>query len=189
MNFAKQLLLIELDYTIWANRVLLDACAALTDEELSRNLGASHSSLIRTLRHIYDAERSWTHNLTSNSIPSLAEIEAAGASDQSRSDPTFESLQKPWFEVWDDARQWIAPLSEEDLARELSFRQRDGTDLQLPRWQVLLHMVNHSTLHRGQIISMLRALGKQPPSVDLLTYYRLGASSYQERSEPGKLSA
>jgi uncharacterized damage-inducible protein DinB len=38
-------------------------------------------------------------------------------------------------------------------------------------------MVNDSTRHRGQIITMLRALGKQPPSVDLLRYYRLGASS------------
>ncbi len=177
MAIAKQLLLVELDYTIWANRVLLEACAALSEEELRRNLGASHSSLLRTLRHIYDAERSWTYNLISNSIPSLAEIEAAGVSDQSRPDPIFESLQQSWFKLWDEARQWIAPLSEEDLARELSFRQRDGTDLLLPRWQVLLHMVNHSTLHRGQIITMLRALGKQPPSVDLLRYYRLGASS------------
>src|SRR5579863_986606 len=99
MSIAKQLLVLELDYTIWANRILLDACAALTEEELRRNLGASHSSLIRTLRHIYDAERSWTNNLISNSIPSLAEIEAAGSSDQSRPDPTFESLQQPWLEV------------------------------------------------------------------------------------------
>ncbi len=169
MKIAKQLLLVELDYTIWANRVLLDLCAALTGDELSCNLGASHSSLIRTLRHIYDAERSWTHNLISNSIPSLAEIEAAGASDQSRPDPTFESLQQPWLRVWEEAREWIAPLSEDDLARELSFRQRDGTDIQLARWRLLLHMVNHSTLHRGQILTMLRALGKQPPNVDLLT--------------------
>jgi uncharacterized damage-inducible protein DinB len=52
MSIAKQLLVLELDYTIWANRILLDACAALTEEELRRNLGASHSSLIRTLRHL-----------------------------------------------------------------------------------------------------------------------------------------
>jgi uncharacterized damage-inducible protein DinB len=133
MAIAKQLLLVELDYTIWANRVLLEACAALSKEELRRNLGASHSSLLRTLRHIYDAERSWTYNLISNSIPSLAEIEAAGVSDQFRPDPIFESLQQSWFKVWDEARQWIAPLSEEDLAQELSFRQRGGTDLLLPR--------------------------------------------------------
>jgi uncharacterized damage-inducible protein DinB len=35
----------------------------------------------------------------------------------------------------------------------------------------VLHVVNHSTLHRGQIITMLRQLGLQPPNNDLMTYF------------------
>src|SRR5262249_41901163 len=74
-RMMKHLLQTELDYTIWANQTLLQASSALTVEEIGRNLGASHGSVIRTLRHIYDAESLWTHNLIAHSIPSVAEIE------------------------------------------------------------------------------------------------------------------
>lgn len=176
MTTAKQLVLTDLEYTIWANQVLLRASTSLSQEELRRDLGASHTNLIRTLRHIYDAEHSWIHNLITNSIPSVAEMEAAGAADQSRPDPTLESLQQAWPKVWHEARQWISPLSDLDLARELNLHLRDGTDVLLPRWKVLRHMVNHSTFHRGQIITMLRTLGKRPPNVDLFEYYQLQPS-------------
>jgi len=54
---ARQMLLTELNYTIWANQRLLQDASELSEDELRRNLGASHASVIRTLRHIYDAER------------------------------------------------------------------------------------------------------------------------------------
>jgi len=175
MAMTKPVLLTELDYTIWANHVVLHACTALTAAELTFNIQTSHSSIIRTLRHMYDAERSWIANLISDSIPSIAEIEAAGAADQSRPDPPLESLLQLWPNVWENAHRWIAPLNDEDLTHELTCRLRNGGDLRLPRWKVLLHMANHSTQHRGQIISMFRALGKQPPpNTDLLNFYQLG---------------
>jgi uncharacterized damage-inducible protein DinB len=176
MTTTRQLLLTELDYTVWANLTLLDASATLTAEELSRNLGASHRSVLRTLRHIYDGERFWTNNLITNSIPSVAEMEAAGAADQAQPDPVFEVLRQAWPKVWADARQWLGSLSEEELSSEISCRDRDGTEFFLPRWKVFLHMVHHSTLHRGQIITMFRTLGKHPPSTELFTYYRMRPS-------------
>lgn len=176
MTIAKQLLLTELDYTAWADQLLLSACSALTDAELHRNLGVSHRSVIRTLRHIYEGERAWVNNLVANSIPSVADIEAAGAADAAQPDPAFDDLKQSWPRVWADARQWIEPLDEEELARELPCRLRSGADVRIPRWKVVLHFVNHSTLHRGQIISMLRVLGKPPSNADLFTYYQVEAS-------------
>lgn len=173
MTIAKSALLTELNYTIWANTVLLEVCAELTEEELRLDLGASHGSVIRTLRHLYDAERSWIHSLMTDSIPSVAELEAAGAADQSRPDPTFEFLRQSWPKVWDEAHQWVEPLDDKSMARELPFLQPDGSSILLPRWKVMLHMVNHATQHRGQIITLLRQLGKRPRNLDLLTFYRL----------------
>jgi len=172
MAIGKTLLLTQLDYTVWANQVLLEAFSGLTEEESLRELGASHGSLLRTLRHVYDAERAWVDNLISHSIPSVAEIEAAGAADQSRSLPTYAFLKDSFPKVWSDARRWLEPLREDELATELTCVKEDGVTMCLPRWKVLLHMVNHSTLHRGQMITMLRALGKRPPNTDLFTYYR-----------------
>jgi DinB family len=79
VNIGKQVLVTELNYTAWANTILLRACEKLTTEELNRDLGGSHSSVIRTLRHIYDGERSWVHNLITSSIPLVADMDAAGA--------------------------------------------------------------------------------------------------------------
>ena len=169
----KQTLQAELEYTEWANRILLDILSQLSEEELRRNLGASHTSLIRTMRHIYDAERAWTHGLMSGSLPSVAEMDAAGAADQSRPDSTFEALQQGFPAVWADARRWLEPLNEDDLAKELTCVELDGTPVLIPQWKIILHMVNHSTLHRGQIITMLRAIGKRPSNLDMFTHYRL----------------
>jgi uncharacterized damage-inducible protein DinB len=41
-----------------------------------------------------------------------------------------------------------------------------------PIWQIVLHLVNHATLHRGQVMAMLRQLGAVPPPTDLMVYYR-----------------
>ncbi len=175
MTTLKKLLLTDLEYNIWANQLLLRNASQLTEEERSRNLGASHASLVRTLRHIYDAERFWIRSLITDSIPSVAEIDAAGAADRARPDPTLDSLKDEWPEVWDEARRWAGPLDDNDLAKELNCRMRNGIDLPVPRWSVLRHMVNHSSIHRGQIITMLRALGQRPPNLDLFTYYQLEA--------------
>ena len=94
MTITKQLLLTELGYTLWADQVVLSACSDLDAQELHRDLGASHASIVRTLGHIYDSERFWTHNLLSNHIPDVAEIEAGGASDQARPDPVFGFLKQ-----------------------------------------------------------------------------------------------
>jgi len=174
MTIAHQVLLTELNYTIWANQILLEACSALSSEELSRPLGASHISIIRTLRHIYDGECFWVHNLITSSIPDVADIDAAGATDQRRADPKLESLRQSWPTVWFEARQRVMTLSDEELALELTTRERDGTIIGVPRWQIILHMVNHSTLHRGQIVNLFRALGRPAPAnTDLFTYYRV----------------
>jgi uncharacterized damage-inducible protein DinB len=63
MSFAKQLLLSDVHYSAWANRCVLEACAALTGEELERDLHISHANILATLRHIYDGERVWLDRL------------------------------------------------------------------------------------------------------------------------------
>ncbi len=65
------------------------------------------------------------------------------------------------------------PLSESDLAAPLSCRLSADRVRDFPRWELLRHMVNHATLHRGQIIGMLRQLGHQPPNLDIISFYML----------------
>jgi uncharacterized damage-inducible protein DinB len=69
-------------------------------------------------------------------------------------------------------KQWGASLTEDSLGREISYTSMKGDAFVTPIWQIVLHVVNHGTHHRGQVSGFLRAMGHTPPSLDLTGYYR-----------------
>jgi uncharacterized damage-inducible protein DinB len=162
MSQLRQLLVAHTGYSAWGTRQVLDACAPLTLEQIDCGLGASHSTILRTFRHMHDGERVWLRRLVE------------GGSKRSPSDPgpehSFEFLVQSWPELWRGYRDWLESASDGDLAEELTTVLPDGADLRVPRWQIVLHAINHTTFHRGQIVSMLRRLGVQPPNTDLTCY-------------------
>jgi uncharacterized damage-inducible protein DinB len=166
MSLPKQFLLHQLDYSAWANQLLLDTCTLLNPEELNRNLGSSHGTILRTLRHIYYAERVWLKRLRANAMPPLIEIGDQRLFCDPPPEPDLPALQKNWPSVYDGLQQYLHGLPEADLTAELR-----GIDCSIPIWKLILHSVNHSTLHRGQVLSMLRQLGKQPPNLDIFSFH------------------
>lgn len=168
MPLAKSILLDDLAYSAWATRTLLDAAAALTPEEQIRNLGLSHRSVLETLHHIFLSERFWFECLAASALPPLHTIGGSAPPPL----PTLAELAAAWQSVLIDAYSWLAALPEEQLPGTLASELAPGGPVaQLARWQIIRHSVNHGTMHRGQIVSMLRMLGKQPPSIDVTTYY------------------
>ena len=169
MPFARQALQTDLEYSAWADLRVLDACVHLTPDELARDLRCSHPNVIETLFHFYDGERFWIECLLANKLPPL---DTMGTTVQPSAPPEqiLAALQQSWPKLWDDALQWFAALSAEDLTTQLTSHLA-VRDVHLTRWQILRHMVNHSTMHRGQVIAMLRMLGKQPPDTNLMSYY------------------
>jgi uncharacterized damage-inducible protein DinB len=150
---------------IRATRQVLNVCASLTAEQLDRSLGASHASILRTFRHVHDGERVWLQRLVEGGSKRLPSGPAP--------EHSFEFLVQSWPELWRGYRKWLESASDADLVEELSTVLPDGGDFSVPRWQIVLHAINHSTFHRGQIVSMLRALGVQPPNTDLTRYYAI----------------
>jgi len=68
----------------------------------------------------------------------------------------------------------VASRDEAGLSAVIEYRLLNGTPGATPFWQMLQHVVNHASYHRGQVTTLLRQLGATPPeSVDLITYYRL----------------
>jgi len=163
MTTLKPLLLAHTDYSAWATSQLLKACSQLTFDQLDSGLGASHSSILRTFRHIHDGERVWLRRIIEGGTDRLPPGPAP--------EHSFEFLVQSWPELWQGYRQYLVSASDTDLTAELSTIVPNGADLRVPRWQIVLHAVNHSTLHRGQIITMLRSLGIQPPNTDLTEYW------------------
>ncbi len=162
MSALKQLVLAQTGYNEWATRRVLNACSSLSLEQLESELGASHSSVLGTLNHIYDGELVWLERLKEDGIWRLPEEPAPARS--------FKFLVQAWPELWLGYRQWIDSASEADLTHEFTTLLPAEAQLRGPRWQIILHVVNHSTLHRGQIITMLRTFGLKPPNVDLMSF-------------------
>jgi uncharacterized damage-inducible protein DinB len=163
MSELKQLLVAHVGYSAWGTRRVLGVCAPLSPEQLDHGLGASHSSILRTFRHIHDGERVWLRRLVEGGSGMLP----TGAAPEH----SFEFLVESWPMLWRGYGEWLESSSDVDLAEEISTVLPDGGVFRVPRWQIVLHAINHSTFHRGQIVSMLRALGIQPPNTDLTCYY------------------
>lgn len=160
MPDLKSVLLLHLDYTAWATSLLLDAAAALTDEELARDLKASHKSLLDTLRHTFHADRVW-----------LARFQGERRAFKDDAEPSLAELRQIWPELLVRFREFADELSEGELESDLSYLNIKGEPYSAARWKVLLHVVNHGTLHRGQVMGMLRQLGHAPPATDLIYFY------------------
>jgi uncharacterized damage-inducible protein DinB len=171
MSLGKRTLLNDLRYTAWANQLMLDACSKLTTEELARDLGISHQNIISTMQHMYDGEANWSERLYEDTLPPLDGIGDTRVPAKAAPQQMLKELRENWPRVWIKLQDWMEGLTDEDLDHEMLSHMVSGSIFRLRRWQLLRHVVNHATLHRGQVIGMLRGLGKQPPQTDLMTYF------------------
>jgi uncharacterized damage-inducible protein DinB len=151
------------DFNAWANRRELDAAAALTNEQFTKQLGSSFSSVRDTLAHIMGAEWVWLERFQGRSPGALPEATRF---------PDVASFRKAWLEQEGHLLSFVGGLSQEDLNRILEYKTLKFGTYSNPLWQSMQHVVNHGTYHRGQITTMLRQLGAQPILTDLMHFYR-----------------
>ena len=152
----------HLDYTNWASARLLEAAAKLTPEELTRDFGTADKNVVGSLAHIYAADRIWMHRIEGR--PPVKFI-----TDEDRD---LALLNREWPALLDAWKQWAAGLNDRTLGESASYKDLKGNPYTTPYWQIILHVVNHGTHHRGQVSGFLRALGHVPPPLDLMAYYR-----------------
>lgn len=148
-------------YTEWANARLFDVAATLGAEAWARDLGGSFPSLGATLAHLVGAEWIWLYRWTGNlpsSRPNWSET------------PECEALRSALRDVERRRAAFFGRLTEAEMDRPLTYRLFSGAVQTLPLRDVLLHVANHATYHRGQAAAMLRRLGATPPATDFLVY-------------------
>jgi len=156
------------DYTEWANGLAMNAAAELSEEGLRRDVGISHGSIFGTLLHMAGAEWIWLERWHGRS-PAKTEAWSLWTTE---SCADLATLNDRWRDVIDRRARLISELDESRLLAELPFKLLSGDDSSLPLVDQMQHVVNHATLHRGQVVGMIRQLGIAPPSTDLLFYLR-----------------
>jgi len=149
-------------YNRSADQRTLQVSAKLTGEAFVRPLGNSFSSVRDTLAHILSGEWIWLERWQGRFPTTFLDPAAF---------PTVDSLRSRWETVDGDCRNFIQTLSGERLRRQLSYINRVGERFSYLLWQQMLHVVNHSSYHRGQVTTMLRQLGAEVISTDFLAYY------------------
>jgi uncharacterized damage-inducible protein DinB len=156
------------DYTEWANGLAMKAAGQLTDEDLRRDVRVSHQSIFGTLLHMAGAEWIWLERWHGRS-PAKAEAWSLWTPEAC---PDLAALNGRWSDVIDRRAQLFRNIDEDRLAAELAFKLLSGDPSSMPLIDQMQHVVNHATMHRGQIVGMIRQLGIEPPSTDLLFFLR-----------------
>lgn len=156
------------DYTEWANDLAMEAADQLPDEDLRRNVGVSHQSIFGTLLHMAGAEWIWLERWHGRS-PAKADAWSMWTPE---SCADLATLNDRWSDVIERRAKLIMTVAEDRLVAELPFKLLSGDPSSMPLVDQMQHVVNHATMHRGQIVGMIRQLGIEPPATDLIFFLR-----------------
>ena len=155
------------EYNRWANDRILEVARGLSEEEVERDLGSSFPSIRATLAHMLSAEWIWLARWKGTSP-------TAPPADWDLS--TVAAIESRWREIHGERAELLASLDDDSLKAGLTYRNLKGDVFTNPLWQLLRHVINHATYHRGQLTTMLRQVGATPTSTDLVNYYRESGS-------------
>lgn len=153
-------------YSAWATNRIFDAVAALPEEQYFRDMHSSHGGVHGTLTHFVGAEKIWlsrwvgqpmTTPLQAKEIASLAELKTL------------------WETVGRETARFVATCNEKKLQETITITTLKGDKYTNSFAQMFQHVVNHSSYHRGQIVTLLRQLGAKPVSTDLILFFRQAA--------------
>lgn len=151
------------EYTVWANHRILRGAATLGVDDYKKDLGSSFGGVRGTLVHVMGAEWIWLERFK-------------GVSHRQFMDegdfPDIVALRDRWAAIEEHRQAWVRNVRDADLAAALRYTNTRGEPYTAPLWQLVQHVVNHSTYHRGQVVAFLRQLRATPMGTDLLTWDR-----------------
>ena len=154
----------QLDYHYWARDIILDAVNVMPRAQFTKPVESSFRSVRDTVAHIYAADWIWYRRWIGEAPASLI------AYDQF---PDATSLRTAWKELEGQVRTFVDRLGEDGVDRLFDYKLLSGVPDTAPFWQMLVHVVNHGSYHRGQVTTLMRQLGAHPPGpTDLIAFFR-----------------
>ena len=149
------------DYTKWADARAFDAVAKLAPEAYLKDMGSSMKSVRDTMVHVVSAQWIWLSRWKGTSPRAMW---TAGDT------PTVAALRERWAALHGEIEAFVSAQTAASLTADLTYQNLKGDTLKFPLGALFLHVVNHSTYHRGQVTTLLRQLGAQPVATDLAVF-------------------
>ena len=152
-----------IEYTEWANRRVIRLAATLSVDDFRRDLGSSHGGVRGTLAHMLGAEWIWLERWKGISPTRLIDEGEF---------PDVLALRTRWKAIEQHRRSWFQNLDEDAVSKTIKYQNLKGRSFKAPLWQLLQHVGNHSTYHRGQVVTLLRQLGARVVGTDMVAWDR-----------------
>lgn len=157
-------------YNAWSDKVMFDAVAALPEGEAVKPRTSLFRNMVHTLNHIYVIDRIWQAHLEGRDHG----YEARNTKDH----PPLADLWKlqqavdDWYVTWSNAQ------TDASLAETVNYTLIGGNAGAMTRGEILLHVVMHTSYHRGFVGDMMfQVTGHRAPGMDLPVYMREAANS------------
>ena len=160
----KELLVQYAAYNLWANKSITDLILTLDQAQHHQKVESSFPNLHATVLHMWIAETAWWQRVKLQEkiiIPTEAE------------NPTMKDVVNGLLvqsALWED---WVKNASEMMLKHVYAFQNSKKELFKQPVYETVMHVINHSTYHRGQLVTMMRTLGvKTIPQTDFSVFAR-----------------
>jgi uncharacterized damage-inducible protein DinB len=160
----KDTLVTYASYNHWANRIITDAIMKLPESLQHQIVASSFPNLYATILHMWDAESIWWQRMKLHEkliIPSAA------------FNPSIQETVNGLLSQSAQWETWVKQSNDMQLAHVFAYQNSRQEQLKQPIFQMIMHVFNHGTYHRGQLVTMMRALGvAQVPATDFIVYTR-----------------
>ena len=151
-------------YNFWANQLLLEAINELPEEKQRQEVASSFLTVYKTVLHMWSAESIWWQRMK---LLERLYIPAENFNGDMRElSSQLLNQNRQWNE-------WIAAANEHQLQHVFQYQNSKKEQFKQPVYQMLMHVFNHGTYHRGQLVNMLRQLGvEKVPATDFIVWSR-----------------
>jgi len=148
-------------YNVYANDLVLESAAKMTDEALTRDSSPSHGSVLKLLAHLFECEYFFTLECM-NTTPDQAQADRCSAS--------LETLRECFTLLNATRENYLSQVNEFELEEEITVDLGRG-EVTLPRWQFMAQSLLHSMHHRGELSIVMTGLGFPLPTLDPILMY------------------
>ena len=148
-------------YSTWANQLVLEKAAELSEGQFLETAGPSHGSLRSTFVHTMSAQWIWLERWQGTSPPAMMNEEDF---------PDLTSIRVRWEEIERDTRRFLDQLEPDQLNNVVSYTTTGGTPGAYPLWHLIVQQVIHQTQHRSEAAVMLTNFGYSPGDLDFVLY-------------------
>lgn len=154
----------HLNYHSWANGKLAEILNGVDETILDTEVKSSFNTVRKTLYHMWDAEVIWMRRIKGEEVNAWPSQHFTGSIKEALS--LLQEHSKMMAEFFKDKDSAF-------LERKLAYKNMKGLEFTTPIEEIMFHLVNHASFHRGQMVTMLRELGvTQFTPQDLIAYVR-----------------